>query len=163
MGDDPDRVLEQPANDAVLRYLQTSSGLEAPPSEPPASIPDVYFRLGTHPDLVEWLWVTLAAELPVDCSWVVYRRPVLRHSASGIIFAFAGGTHMYALRLPEAERSEVFARRSSRQFLVNGKTWLDLDDLGVEWAFGSWQKDEARWCRAAYDLAGRAPDDPPSR
>ena len=50
---------------------------------------------------------------------------------------------MYALRLPDPERHEAFARKSTRQFVVNGQMWLDLDEIGDQWAFGSWKRDEA--------------------
>ena len=98
----------------------------------------------------------MAADLPSDCRWVVYRQPVLVHPLSGVLFGIAGGTHMYAWRLPELERKEALDAGASRQFVVNGKLWLDLDRVGPEWVFGRWGRDEVRLCRAAFDFAGMA-------
>jgi hypothetical protein len=148
-------AFDHPANAGVLRYLEERAHeTDAPASESPDSIPAVYLRLGTHPDLVEWLWVTMAGDLPVNCRWVVYRRPVLVHPHSGVLFGLAGGTHMYAWRLPEPERTEAVQAGAARRFVVNGNLWLDLERFGPEWVFGLWRRDEVRWCRAAYDFAG---------
>ena len=61
---------------------------------------------------------------------------------------------MYALRLPEAERAEALRANGDRSFVVNGITWLNLDQIGEEWAFGHWGREEVSWCLAAYEWAG---------
>jgi hypothetical protein len=137
-----------------LRHLGAGATAETPASESPAQVPDAYYQLGTHPDLVEQLWDRLTTGLPVDCRWVVYRRPVLVHPSTGVLFAFASGTHLYALRLPEPERTEALAAGARRRYEVRGVVRLDLDEIGEQWILGHWHSDESRWCRAAYELAG---------
>jgi hypothetical protein len=115
---------------------------------------------GTHPDLVIRLWDELGALLPEDCHAVVYGAPVLVRKSSGIIFAFAGGTHTYAFRLPPAERdaaiqagaTRVYHYRPYRELDIAAATF-DLNEIGDEWVFGGWLKGEAAWIKAAYDFA----------
>jgi len=116
---------------------------------------------GTHPDLSDHLWGALAAKLPGTCGWVVYGRPVLIHPESGVIFAYAGGTHTYALRLPPVVReaalkagaTRVYHYRAYPELNLEAAT-LDLADIGDEWVFSHWLKGEEDWCRAAYEFAG---------
>ena len=138
-----------------MRYLRRGSEPTTPPSEAPAAVKDPYYTLGTHPDLVEQLWDKLTTYLSVDCRWVVYRRPVLVHPTSGIVFAFATGTHLYALRLSEPERAEAKRLGAVRRYEVRGSLALDLDEVGDAWVFGGWRAEEPRWCAAAYGFAER--------
>ena len=77
------------------------------PACSPESVQDPYIHLGTHPELVSRLWDRITSALPVRCNWVVYGAPVLVRPDTGIIFAFAGGTSTYALRLPPKQRAEL--------------------------------------------------------
>jgi hypothetical protein len=155
------------ANTGIARYLEARgrsprsvSVARAYASTPPESVTDPYYDLGTHPELVERLWDQLTLKLPADCRWIVYGTPVLVRPSSGIIFAFAGGTHTYALRLPVRER-EGALRAGARRFheypaypaLGIEASALDLDDIGEEWVLGGWFKDEEDWCLAAYRFA----------
>ena len=58
-----------------------------------------------HPDLVARLWDEITTLLPVDCRFVLFGTPVLMRPDSEIVFGFAGGTHTYALRLPDGVRA----------------------------------------------------------
>ena len=115
---------------------------------------------GTHPDLVERLWDELGKLLPDDCHAVVYGSPVLLRKSSGIIFAFAGGTHTYAFRLPpdvreaaiKAGATRVYHYRAYPELKIEASTF-DLADVGDEWVFGGWLKGEEDWIKAAYDFA----------
>src|SRR5690349_12579635 len=82
---------------AIVRLRNNVPDPPPPASERPGSV-DV-MRLGTHPDIVERLW-KIGRDLPTDCAWVAFRRPVLAHSLTGIIFGLGIGTLGYALRLP---------------------------------------------------------------
>jgi hypothetical protein len=159
-----------PANAGILDYLCARERLESSvsvarhmPDCSPESIEDPYLRLGTHPDLVSRLWDELTPGLPVDCRWVVYGTPALVNPRSGIVFAFAGGTHTYAFRLPPWEFDEAIRAGASRvhhypaypELNVEAST-LDLSVIGPEWVFGGWFKDESRWCRVAFDFAANA-------
>ncbi len=153
-----------------MRYLEVkarsphaASIVRASPSASPESVPDIYYNLGTHPDLVERLWDQLTVKLPAEYRWIVYGAPVLVHPSSGIIFAFAGGTHTYALRLPAREREEALHAGAKRLYeypaypgLGIEASTLDLDDIGKEWVFGGWFKGEEDWCLAAYQFAQEA-------
>src|SRR5450432_3019197 len=101
-------LLENPRNAGVLRYLKRRSGASVASISPDA-IRDPYMSLGTHPDLVSQLWNELTKELPVSCKWVVYGSPTLVRPDSAVIFAFAGGTRTYGLRLGSLERAEMKA------------------------------------------------------
>lgn len=154
----------------TIRYLEAKARLphaasivRAPASASPASVANPYYNLGTHPDLVQRLWDELTVTLPAECRWIVYGAPVLVHPSSGIIFAFAGGTHMYALRLPAKEREEALGAGAKRLYewpaypeLGVEASTLDLDDIGEEWVFGGWFKGEEDWCLAAYQFAREA-------
>src|SRR5260370_20155456 len=76
------RLLVHPANAGLLRYFGSHSGLAGSrwadnPSCSPDTVEQPFLRLGTHPEVVERLWKTLAAALPIECNWVVYGNPVL--------------------------------------------------------------------------------------
>jgi hypothetical protein len=148
-------VVENPRNASVCRYFGSRDGAaDAPAVRTPAEVADPYYTLGTHPDLVERLWDQLGGGLPVDCRRVLYRTPVLLRPDTGIVFGFAGGTHTYALRLPEAERTAALGSGATRVRHYPMHPSLDLDTLGPEWVFGGWLRGEEAWCRAAYDFAG---------
>ena len=148
---------------ARARSPHAASVARANASASPGSVTDPYYNLGTHPDLVERLWDELTVKLPAECRWIVYGAPVLIHPSSGVIFAFAGGTHMYALRLPQKEREQALGAGAKRLYeypaylgLGIEVSTLDLDDIGEEWVFGGWFKGEEGWCLAAYQFAREA-------
>lgn len=114
-------------------------------------------KLGAHPDLLERLWDDLGGTLPVDCRWIVFGTPALVHPATGVIFAFGGGTHTYAFRLPPRERAAATAAGATRVHrypaypaLNIEASVLDLDIIGEEWVFGGFLAGEEQWCRAAF-------------
>ena len=160
-----------PANTSVIRHLEArarspraASVARASASASPESVANPYYDLGTHPDLVARLWDELTVKLPARCRWIVHGSPVLVHPSSGIIFAFAGGTHTYALRLPAREREEALRAGARRLYkypaypeLDVAASVLDLDDIGEEWVFGGWFTGEEDWCLAAYRYAQEFP------
>jgi len=116
-----------------------------------------YDSLGTHPDLVARLWEELPSRLPTDCRVVFYGAPALMHPATGIVFGFAGGTHTYALRLPEPARSK--ALRAGATLIAHypgGQPSFDLAEIGAEWVFCGWFRGEEDWCLEAFEFAGSA-------
>jgi len=136
-------AFHHPANAGILRHLSRHwDSTKTENRSAPSSVYDLHTNaLGTHPDLAEHLWRFLPEKLPVNCGWVVYGYPVLIRRDTGIIFGFAGGTHTYALRLPEE-------LRGSRPVLT---------EIGAEWIRGEWQERETDWCLAAYEYAGLSP------
>ncbi len=76
----------------------------------------------------------------MDCKWVAHGTPVLVRPDSGIVFGFCGGTHTYALKLPDRALGSP----------------LDLSILGPDWISGRWLAQESKWCLAAYENAAPA-------
>jgi hypothetical protein len=117
-------------------------------------------ELGCHPDLE--LRLREIGHADPDPS---FRIPVLVH-ANGVAYAFAGGTSILALRVPEPLRPEVLdAPGTGRHQLTDLHEWnlRFADRLGADWvAVDPWPidvKTEAgteqlrAWARAAYDYA----------
>ena len=148
-------ALDQPANESLRDHFKPS---RLKPGFPLLCTPDQvarpYDSLGTHPDLVARLWDELQVQLPVDCRVVFCGVPALMHPVTGIVFGFAGGTHTYALRLPDAMRAEAILAGATRirHYPVKQPSF-DLDVIGPEWVFGEWFKGEVAWCVAAYEFA----------
>ena len=147
---------DHPENERVLRCLKRHwdgtppQNLSAPPS-----VYELYSNaLGTHPDLADYFWNSLTAKLPERCAWVAYGNPVLVRPKSAVIFGFAGGTHTYALRLPEEAMREAVVAGAKRIHIYSNGTQLSLADVGDEWIFGGWFKEEPAWCLSAYHMAG---------
>ena len=150
--------IDHPANAGLRRYREPRYQR---PGMPPLTFPDQvvqpYFTLGTHPDLVARLWDELPARIPVDCRVIFYGGPALMHPTTGIVFGFAGGTHTYALRLPDAERAEAVRAGATRvKHYPGGQPSFALDEIGEEWVFCGWFRGEEAWCRAAFEFAGGA-------
>lgn len=149
-------VVNHPLNAGLRRHCEPQHDpARIPALAFPDEVPHAYMALGTHPDLVARLWDELGNALPQDCRAVFYGAPALVHPVSGVVFGFAGGTHSYALRLPEPERGEaVIAGAQSIMHYPANQASLDLALIGPEWLFGNWYTDEARWCVAACLSAG---------
>ena len=148
-------ALDHPLNAGLRRHCEPR---HQRPSMPPLTSPDQVVRpyetLGTHPDLVARLWDELASKLPVDCRVIFYGAPALMHPTTGILFGFAGGTHTYALRLPEPERAEAIRTGATRiKHYPGGQPSFDLDDIGPEWVVCGWFRGEEAWCLAAFERA----------
>jgi len=151
-----DLVVRHPANAALVRYF--APRYERKPLKPvsrPEDVKDPYYGLGTHPDLVARLWDELGKALAVDCRAVFYGNPALIHPTSGVVFGFAGGTHTYALRLPETERAEALHAGATRVMTYPRSPALDVGHFGEEWVLCRWFAQEEAWCRAAFELAAR--------
>ncbi len=145
-----------PANEDIIEYLRINSGRDNAPFEenPDKFDREWYEGLGTHPELVELLWYNNTKLIPVDCRWVMWARPVLVHPATGIVFAFAGGTNLYGFRLPPEEH---FNAHLAKQKWFEGRTKLDpvfaLEGLYPQWASFYWYKDTQYQCLQAYNYA----------
>jgi len=142
--------LEHPANARVIRYLKKRNE-KAPPLQLPDSVSTPYYSLGSHPDIVERVWVQLAARLPSECAVIAYGNPALVHPASGIVMALAMGT-AYTLRiLPESRDEAVRAGASAIHNYTASRIVLDVSkELGPDWIFGCWDERECEWCFEVY-------------
>lgn len=144
--------LDHPANLGVISYLAAperlgrSASVAAQRDEcAPSDVPDPYYSLGTHPDLVARLWDELASGLPADCRRILFGTPVLVRPDSGVLFTFAGGTHTYALRVPPEVKGAALAAGATTVHhypaypeLGIQASVLDRRDVGDEWIFGGW-------------------------
>ena len=133
-----DLVLGHPANAGLRRHREPGHqrpGLAALAF--PEMVARPYESLGTHPDLVARLWDELGRALPADCRAIFYGGPALIHPESGIVFGFAGGTHTYALRLPEAERLQALRFGARRIMHYPRGPAFDLSHIGTTGCFAA--------------------------
>ena len=144
---------DHPSNAGLCRYFHGRGRRDVPAVTRPEDVVRPYDALGTHPDPVARLWDEITRLLPVDCRFVLFGTPVLMRPDSEIVFGFAGGTHTYALRLPEAVGAEALAAGGTRIKTYPRSPSLDLDVIGPEWVFCSWFAGEEGWCLAAYEFA----------
>lgn len=150
---------DHPANAGLRRHRKA---WHPSPDLPPVAFPDQvlrpYDQLGTHPDLVARLWDEIPRLLPEKCRAIFFGLPALIHPRTGIVFGFASGTHTYALRLPQPQRSDALRAGATRvKDFPGGQPSLDLDEIGKEWVFCGWFRDEEAWCLAAFGFAGGTP------
>ena len=147
-------LLDRPENAAALRYL--AHGRPAAEATFAPAPPDVdRLHLGTHPDVVDWLWDTLNAALSADARWLVYDGPALVHRESAIILAVGIGTQ-YALRLLPDDAAAAVADgfEQTHAFRTVG-TALDLPTaFGPDWVFGRFDVREPGWLLASYAAHG---------
>lgn len=143
--------LDSPVNAKVLAVLRANA--PKAPMESPVETADTW-QLGTHPDLVEYLWQTLAETLPKPCARVAYAQPVLAHPATSTIFAFAGGTGTLAMRLPKDALDAAQCVLGFGKTLSYPSVVLLASELGPHWAYvAPFGPDALRWCKDAYDAA----------
>ena len=112
--------------------------------------------LGTHPDLVEYLW-NLPADGQESCACVINgrSRPLLVHARSGIIYGLAGGTSTLALRLPEPELSVARAVPGFGREYRYPAGLVRAASIGDDWALVRPFSDvNVEWCRRALAYAG---------
>ncbi|MEX0710186.1 MAG: hypothetical protein WD116_03170 [Chloroflexota bacterium] len=142
--------LDRPENAGPLQYLAHGRDASDATFGPPP--PDVDRRhLGTHPDVVDWLWDTLNGELPKNARWLIFDGPALVQPASGVILAAGIGTQ-YALRLlPEHAAAAIEAGSELVHEFRTVGTSLDLPaTFGTGWVFGRFAGEERGWLRASY-------------
>lgn len=144
-------------NSRVIAYL-TRNGRTGLTFAPPDSVAQPYYRLGSHPDVVERIWDQLGRALPTDCRCIFCGTPALVHPRTNIVLAFACGTR-YCLRLPRGlAEAAVAAGAPTRARWTTGGEMDTRRELGPEWVFGDWSAPEFDWLRRAYEgLSGDPP------
>jgi hypothetical protein len=142
-----------PANARLIAYLTRYPSPALPLFAAPDRVKDPWMSLGSHPDVVERLWKQLGPPLPDDCRGIVSGSPALVHPVSGIVLALGMGTQ-YGLRLGVLVDEAL--RAGARVEIPRGKlpSMNVQRDLGEEWVFGRWLKQEIGWCRFAYEAYG---------
>ena len=157
MPDDRPVNFASPANQPILAHLRIDNPGEAVFTRAAeVHALKLGMSLGTHPDLVDYLW-GLARDLPGECAGVINQRssPILVNPTSGILFAMAGGTDTMAFRLPEPERSAAMAVPGYGAEYHYPHSVVRASSLGDDWALVKpFEKIIVAWCRRAYDYAG---------
>ena len=146
-----------PANRQPLRRLREDAP-KARPLTPAAEALDPYYRAGSHPEIVGWLWDRLGEGRPPESRCLVYGRPCLVQPVSGVLLAIGYGTQ-YLVRLLEADMPAALAADCERVHRWGGDA-PDMDaveELGPDWAFGSFAKEMREWAQAAYRHFGAPP------
>lgn len=148
-------AIDHPANAALRRYFEPRLRGSTPVVAIPDDVDNPYYSLGTHPDIVARLWDELGEGLPADCRTIFCGVPTLMHPVTKVVFAFAWGTMVIAARLPERERTAARNAGATRVHIYSGGALpFSLDDIGDEWLFFQWLRDEPEWILAAYEFAG---------
>jgi hypothetical protein len=138
-------------NKRALEYLSRGEkSNKFPPVGARESVLDPYYGQGSHPDIVERVWDAIGRTLPEDCRCLVYGTPALVHPKTGILIAFCNGT-TYCIRLKE-ELIEKALKAGAKKYQkwTYGGDMDTLRDLGPDWLFGWWLKDEISWCNDIY-------------
>ncbi|HEY2981329.1 MAG TPA: hypothetical protein VGJ22_09135 [Anaerolineales bacterium] len=150
---------ENENNRQVLDYLRKRGKTEIPDAAPD-SVRDPYHQLGSHPEIVERVWVQIGSQLPVDCRRLIFGTPALAQPASKVIFAFCLGM-TYCLRLTRPLLEEALKLDLKTSTIWSGGGTTDAAKIfGPDWVFGAWKPQELQWCRqvyAAFDTPGNKP------
>jgi hypothetical protein len=137
----------------VLEYLCRDGKPKKPLIEPATALKSAW-HTGSHPDIVDYLWESVAQRLPAECRAVICGTPALVAPVSGVIFAAALGTE-YGMRLPPAQFG--LARAAGAELVHEYRTVkvrLDLPQtFGMGWVFGLFDRREPEWCVAALKYA----------
>lgn len=140
-----------PENQGVLKYLGRGAKSRCPLIAAPDSVADPYMGQGSHPDIVQRVWDELGTSLPATCRCLVYGTPALVQNHTGIVLAICNGTQ-YNLRLtPEDLQAALAKGAATRTRWSTGEEMDCVAELGPDWVFGGWFKEEGRWCRDMYE------------
>ncbi len=150
-------AVEDPRNAGVLGRVNE---LKFPACLRPVEIPrDPYWHLGSHPDVVEYVWNELGGKLPEDCRCIVYGSPGLVAPRSGVLLAQSFGTQ-YILRVPHDAMPEALRAGAKTQMTWSNKSVTDLTrEYGGDWVFGNYADRLRDWLlevHNAVEHAGRS-------
>jgi len=148
-------------SDLLMRAQRLAETIARRPvrADPPLSqsldeVPDPWFGLGTHPDIIEVVW-KLDGSLPNRCRWVLWGYPALVHPETGIVFAVGFGTIGIILRLSLDALRAADPQVVSAIKRGNFARTYDIASAGPEWRFISPGPAAITMCREAYDFAGK--------
>lgn len=148
------KQLQCESNSGILNYLKKGWNKHPRPvCCSPDEIKNPGKSLWTHPELIDWLWNTLQAKVPIDCKHVLFGKPVLIHPETLVVFGFGHGDSACALRLP-MDRIEIGLGLGMQEDveLANG-TRMYSEDIGDDWIFCGWTEDDPDWCLRAFEYA----------
>jgi hypothetical protein len=153
-----EETLAQRRSPVLEKSLQKLRDNKPDPPLAPSQSPEGVdmMSLGARPEIVEDLW-RLGRALPTDCRWVAYRRAVLAHSRTGIIFGLAVGTFGIVLRLPEDATPLAEAAGGTREWAykaAQGQKTFSALKYGPDWWLFRPGADASGPAGAAYDWFG---------
>lgn len=138
------------ANDGVLGYLRRRNERGLPLCvAPEASDFDPYLALGSHPDVVEHLWKTLASRLPEETHCVALGVPALADPETGLVLAVALGTS-YALRCHPVSRAQASEAGLPSVQEYTGTSLDAAAIFGNDWLFGRFHDREPEWLEGSF-------------
>ena len=142
---------DDPRNTDILAYLKKRKNEnDIQKSISSDQVPDPYFKLGSHPDIVQRVWDEVTDKISEDCKWIVYGNPVLVTPKSGIIFGFTCGTS-YVLRFSPNVIQEVVNKGLKTEHKFMNNYTLDLSVIGKDWFFGEFYDEEKEWCVKTFE------------
>ena len=153
-----ERLLAKSPSPLLAKSLQKLRDHTPDPPLTPSQSPDGVnmMSLEARPEIVDRLWA-LGRALPTDCRWVTYRRAVLAHSKTGIIFGLAVGTFGIALRLPEVAAGAAKTEGGTQSLTYNAglaEKTISTIQFGPDWWFIRPGGDTEALAFAAYDHFG---------
>jgi hypothetical protein len=135
----------------VASQQEKGSGTESV-LEPCDAKPDGFHKRGSHPEVVQHLWKKLGRRLPVDCRAILFGSPVLIEPSSGVMIAKAYGT-AYVVRVSPADIEAALSLGCTTTYKwSDGKTTDLQKELGSDWVFGNWLKEESKWLQNTFTL-----------
>lgn len=133
------------ANDGVLGHLRVRNERGLPLCALPDEVGlDPYLSLGSHPDVVVYIWKTLASKLPEHVACIVLGTPALADPVTGIVLSVALGT-TYALWLEPGSHQQASAAglHPTHEYAASR---LDAAQVfGTDWLFGVFHRCEPEW------------------
>jgi hypothetical protein len=113
-------------------------------------------ELGSHPDVVSYVWDTLGVSLPVDCRAIIYGNPGLVQPTAGLILALSYGTS-YVIKIPKEYLDDALHDGCTIVRKWTGGEITDLNKLfGVGWVFGAYGKEESKWLLRNFNICSGA-------
>ena len=141
---DPAIEFSHPENAALFRTFERDSTL---------GIPGIAggYETRTHPDLISILYDLVAD--PAVKKGYAFGRPVMA-TPTGLVFAYASGTHSIFLRLHKERLDE--ARQDGGRFDPSyGNDWIEFRLGGRVGSSSDWRKAMARWANVSLQDSAR--------
>jgi hypothetical protein len=143
---------DHPLNALFVASQQGKGAGTADVLEPWDAKPSAWDKRGSPPGVVQHLWKKLGNKLPVNCRAILYGSPVLIEPSSGVVIAKAYGT-VYVIRVCPGDIEAALSLGCTTTHQWSDGTTLDLQqELGVDWVFGHFLKEEYGWLQNTFTM-----------
>jgi hypothetical protein len=113
--------------------------------------PDPYYCAGSHPDIVERVWVELGKNFPSESKCRIFGSPALYNPQTGLVFALCKGTQ-YCIRVPVSRVEEAKGLGLKESTTWSGGAVTNVsEEYGYGWLFGFWHAREEEFCKEVYE------------